>query len=75
VKLLSDRGPLILTCQQRIPIFLGLFPQHKPMQRGDVQNDAVVEVGVEVKVGRPSELVLEISQFGEEVFRLNSKLG
>jgi hypothetical protein len=45
------------------------------MQRGDVQNDAVVEVGVEVKVGRPSELVLEISQFGEEVFRLNSKLG
>ena len=45
------------------------------MERGDVQDDAIVEVRFEVQVRRPAQLVLEVPQFGDEVFLLLDLLG
>ena len=38
------------------------------MERGDVQDNAIVEVGFQMQVRRSTQFVLEVPQFGEEVF-------
>jgi hypothetical protein len=38
------------------------------MQRGDVEHHAIVEVGFQMQVGRPTQFVFEVPQFGEKVF-------
>ena len=38
------------------------------MERGDVEDDAIVEIRLQMQVRRTTQLVLEVPQFGEEVF-------
>jgi hypothetical protein len=38
------------------------------MERSDVQDDAIVQVGFQMQVCRPAKFVLKVSQFGEKVF-------
>src|SRR5262249_11816545 len=65
-QLLADGGPLVLAVHEVIPIGLRLPPGNQFPERGDVQDHAVVEVGVKVEVRRPAELLLEVPEFGEE---------
>jgi hypothetical protein len=66
-QLFADGGPLVFACHEFIPVFLGFFPRDEFPERGDVQDDAIVEVGFEMQVRRPPPLVLEVPQFGEEI--------
>ena len=66
--MLADGGPLVLAFEEFVPVFLGLFPRDEFLERGNVQDDAIVEIGFEMQVRRPTQLVLEVPQFGEEVF-------
>src|SRR5439155_20939138 len=52
------------------PVLLGLLPRNEFVEWGDVQDDAIVEIGHEMQVRRPSQFVLEVSQFGEEILLL-----
>ena len=73
--MLADRGPLVFAFEQFFPVLLGNFPWDEFVERGDVQDDAIVEVRFEMQIRRPPQLVLEVPQFGEEVFLLFSVLG
>jgi hypothetical protein len=65
-QLLADRRPLVIALHQVVPVSLHLLPGHKFPERGDVEDDAIVEVRTNVKVRRPAELVLEVTEFGQE---------
>ena len=45
------------------------------MERGDIQDNAIIEIGFEMQFRRPPQLVFKVAQFGEEVFLLFSFLG
>src|SRR4051812_34030133 len=65
-ELLGDRGPLVLALHEVVPKRSSFLPGDQLPERGDVQDDPVVEVGNEVEVGGAAELVLEVAEFGEE---------
>jgi len=44
-------------------------PHFDAVALGDVQDHAVVEVGIELEVRRPVELVLEVPEFGHEALQ------
>jgi len=66
-QLLADGRPLVLAVEEFLPIALGLLPRDELVERGDVEDDAIVEVRFEVQVRRPPQLVLEVPQFGQEL--------
>jgi hypothetical protein len=47
---------------------LGLFPGNEFVEWSDVEDNAVVEIGLKVQVCYTSQLILEIPQFRKEVF-------
>ena len=69
-ELLADRRPLVLPLHQFIPVVFGDFPGNKFPQRRDIQHDAIVQIWREVEVRSPLELIVEVVQFGEQVFLL-----
>ena len=66
--MLADGRPLVLAVHEVVPVGLGLLPGDKFPERGDVEDHAVVEVGVEVQGRRPVELVLDFPSVGDERF-------
>ena len=66
-KLFADRGPLVLSFEKLIPVFLGLFPRNESAKRGNVQYHAVVEVGFEMQVRHPTKFALVVCQFRKEI--------
>jgi hypothetical protein len=57
-RLLADRRLLVLAVHEVVPVRLGFLPGDEFPERGDVQDHAVVEIGFEVEVRRPAELLL-----------------
>jgi hypothetical protein len=45
-QLLPNRRPLILAFEEFFPVLFGLFSRDELVKRGDVEDDAVVEVGL-----------------------------
>ena len=74
-KLFADGGPLVFTFEQFIPVLLRYFPRDEFVERSDVEDDAIVQIGFEMQVRCPPQFVLEVSKFREEVFLFLSFLG
>ena len=66
-QLLADGRPLVLPGKEFLPLVLGFLPWDKFVERGDGEDHAVVEVGCEVQVRHPAELVFEVAQLGQQV--------
>src|SRR5579885_2644417 len=74
---LAHRGPVVLPFEQFFPISLGLLPRHEFPERGDVQHDAIVQVGVvnhvrvelrrvvEIQLGGTLQLLGEVLEFDQ----------
>ena len=43
MQLLADRGPFVFPFKQFIPVFLGFFPRDEFVERGDVEDHAIVD--------------------------------
>ena len=54
--------------EEFFPVVLGFFPRDEFVEWSDVQDDAIVEIGYQMQVRRPTQFVLEVTKFGEEVF-------
>jgi hypothetical protein len=48
LKLLADGGPLVFAFEEFFPVVLCLFPRDKFVERGDVEDNAIVEVGFQM---------------------------
>jgi len=62
--------PVVFTFLEFLPVFLRFLPRHKLPKRGNVEYHSVIEVGLQMEVGRAAELVLEIVQLRDELFLL-----
>ena len=66
--MIANRRPLVFALEEVVPVVLGFLPRDEFPEGGNVQDNAIVEIRFEVEIRRPTQLVLEVPQFREEVF-------
>ncbi len=74
MQLLADRGPLVLALEQCLPIRLCFLPGNQFPQRRDIEYHTVVEIGIEIEVGRAFERIVEVLQASEARFEKEARL-
>src|SRR5216683_922350 len=66
--LLADGGPLVFAFDEFLPVVLSFLPRDEFAERGDVQDDAIVQIWVQVKARNLTKLLLEIPKLRQEIF-------
>src|SRR5207248_2480669 len=66
-KLLADTRPFVLAFKKVLPVALCLSPRNQLVQWSNVENNAIVKIRHEMEVRSPSQFVLKIAQFGQQI--------